>query len=521
MVDFLNRYPDRQAATVLREGFQVGFRIPCERVALTRVHKNLRSALQYPGVVTGKLRKEVALGRMAGPFRELPLRNLVISPLGVVPKKEPGQFRMIHHLSYPTGESVNDGIAPELCRVVYTSFDRAVALVRKAGKGCLMAKADVESAFRLLPVHPESFWLLGCCWEGAFYVDKCLPMGCSISCSLFEMFSSFLEWVVKEVSGVQSIIHYLDDFLCVGPSGSSVCANLLGTLEHVAGQFGVPLAGDKTVGPVTELAFLGILLDSVHMECRLPEDKLEALKGEVRRACCLEKIRLVELQSLLGKLNFACRIMPMGRIFSRRLAAATAGIKRPEHFVRLTKVLRQDLGVWRQFLEQYNGRSLWLEAQVDNEFLELWTDAAGSSGFGAYFAGHWCAEAWPEDWRRLGLCKNLILLELFPLVVALTLWGSQLQNRKVRFHCDNMGVVEVINNNSASSPQVICLLQHLVLVCLRLNVFVRAVHVPGCENVIADSLSRFQWDRFRELAPGADVQGTPCPEGLWSVIWGH
>lgn len=48
---------------------------------------NLRSALAHLEVVSEKLAKEVALGRMAGPFGLPRLDNLVVSPLGVVPKK--------------------------------------------------------------------------------------------------------------------------------------------------------------------------------------------------------------------------------------------------------------------------------------------------------------------------------------------------------------------------------------------------------------------------------------------------
>lgn len=149
---------------------------------------------------------------------------MVVSPLGVVPKKELGKFRLIHHLSFPKGGSVNDAIDQGECSVTYTSFDAAVGWVCRYGKGALMAK----------PVHPDSFRLLGCHWNNEFYVDQCLPMGCSISCVIFEQFSSFVEWVVREVSGVNSIIHYLDDFLCMGPAASRICAVLLATLEHIA-----------------------------------------------------------------------------------------------------------------------------------------------------------------------------------------------------------------------------------------------------------------------------------------------
>ena len=54
-----------------------------------------------------------------------------VSPLGLVEKKTSGDFRLIHHLSYPQNEFVNDYIDPKLCFVKYASFDEAVALVQK------------------------------------------------------------------------------------------------------------------------------------------------------------------------------------------------------------------------------------------------------------------------------------------------------------------------------------------------------------------------------------------------------
>ncbi|XP_071980513.1 uncharacterized protein [Engystomops pustulosus] len=176
MEPYLSRYPELEKATLLRGGFGEGFRIPAPRHAVPFTTRNLKSAYQYPGVVRKKLSKEVELGRMAGPFADIPIAGLIVSPLGVVPKKEANKFRLIHHLSYPKGLSVNDGISPEVCTVAYTSFDKAVEWVRKYGRGALLAKMDIESAFRLLPVHRDSLRLLGCFWESAFYVDRCLPM---------------------------------------------------------------------------------------------------------------------------------------------------------------------------------------------------------------------------------------------------------------------------------------------------------------------------------------------------------
>lgn len=518
MSPWLDIYPDRSASEVLRSGFTVGFFIPFIYSRESVSANNLKSARDNPEALREKVAKEVSLGRMIGPFDSPPFTNFRISPLGVVPKKEVGKFRLIHHLSHPKGSSVNDGISKEDASVSYVSFDRAVMLVRQAGVGALMAKSDIESAFRLLPVHPECHHLLGCRVDDRYYYDACLPMGCSISCHFFELFSSFLEWVVRYETSSRSVIHYLDDFLFVAPGGSEQCQYLLDTFRFLMDRFGVPLSSEKTEGPQTVITFLGIEIDSVNMVFRLPADKLTKLMDLVNGFCAVRKVTLRQMQSLLGLLVFACRIMPMGRVFSRRLSLATRGISRPEHHVRLTRFLKADLCVWRDFLQRYNGRTCCQELELSSGEIELFTDAAGSAGFGAILGLEWCAEAWPPAWKDIGFCKNLALLELFPIIVAVEIWGEQLVNRRICFWSDNMAVVHCISRLTSSSPPVLALLRHLVLRCLQRNIWFRARHVPGVNNSVADALSRFRWQEFRELLPGAALVGHSCPAFLWEMV---
>ena len=134
------------------------------------------------------------MGRIAGPFNERPFANLRLSPIGVVKKKPPSTgWWLIQHLSFPIGRSVNDGIDPVFSTVQYTSFDKVLDSVAKLGRKTLLAKMDILSAFRLLILHPSDFELFGFKFKNQFYFDKCLPMSCSASCSLFETFASFLE----------------------------------------------------------------------------------------------------------------------------------------------------------------------------------------------------------------------------------------------------------------------------------------------------------------------------------------
>ena len=83
-----------------------------------------------------KLHKEVALGRVAGPFESIPFPTFRVSPVGLVPKKD-GDVRMIHHLSYPTHDSVNYHIDSDICTVKYRNIDEAVLLIQNLGQDTL------------------------------------------------------------------------------------------------------------------------------------------------------------------------------------------------------------------------------------------------------------------------------------------------------------------------------------------------------------------------------------------------
>ncbi|XP_063790754.1 uncharacterized protein LOC134945420 [Pseudophryne corroboree] len=515
---WLSLYPDEAAASFLLEGFQHGFRLPIPDSVYVVARQNLRSAREFPQEVRRKVDGEIGLGRMAGPYALSPLPSLCISPVGVVPKKAIGKFRLIQHLSHPPGLSVNDAIPEAQCRVQYQSFDDALRLVRDCGPGSLLAKLDVESAFRLLPLHPDSLRFLGFKIGGEFYVDRCLPMGCSVSCAYFECFSIFLHWCVQTASGQLGVAHYLDDFLFVGPGDSSVCGDILSVARSLFCALGVPVAQDKCEGPCTCLSYLGIEIDTVGGCCRLPEDKVRKLLGLITDCLGKRRVRLKHVQSLLGSLNFACRIIPMGRIFCRKLERATAGTVRQNHSVYLSREIKDDLWIWVSFLVSFNREVLWPAPCCSSKQLQLFTDASGSLGFGAFFAGAWCAAAWPASWVTRGFTKNLLLLELFPILVALELWAGRFANRDILFLCDNLGVVHAINNQRSSSPQALRLLRHLVLVCLQCNINFRARHVPGVDNGIADALSRFQFDKFRKLVPGAEAEGLQCPPSVWQMV---
>lgn len=364
--------------------------------------------------------KEVALGRVAGPFHQLPMQDLVCSPLGLVPKEE-GKYHLIHNLSSPSGRSVNEGLDPQLCAVWYTTFDTAIHKLQRLGEGALMAKSDIESAFRLLPVHPDDTRLLGFTFDGKFFMDLCMPMGCSIACTVFETFSRFLEWAVRELAATHDVVHYLDDFLFLGPPNSPNCQEALLVFQRVAGALGIPLSEEKTEGPATRITFLGTEIDTVDGVCRLPQEKVRAFQASVDECLGARKVTLHQLQVLVGQLNFPLRVIPMGRVFSSNIARAMSGLRAKHHHTRLSAEVKDDLCTWRDCMVQFNGSVLWQQPAQASIELELYTDAAGSVGFGAVLGSRWCMQHWPTEWVRRGLTRNITFLELFPIIVAIHL----------------------------------------------------------------------------------------------------
>lgn len=201
---------------------------------------------------------------------------------------------------------MNEFIDPGLCSVCYTSFDAAVRWVSFYGQGALLGK-------------------FVCFLRGWF--GKCLGFCLS-----------FTIWMTFCVLGRLLLI-------AVG-----FCW-LRFSIWRIALAFRWQLKKWR----VHLLSFLGILIDTVAMECRLLEDKLLNLRSAVVSAWRADKLTLCQLQLLLGKLKFVCQML-MGRVFNCRLAAATAGVPAPRHRISLTREHKADLLVWGSFLDSYNSR---------------------------------------------------------------------------------------------------------------------------------------------------------------------
>ena len=160
--------------------------------------RNMPSAEQHPEVIDRYLEAELTAGRILGPFSPGSILIGQINRLGVVPKGHtPGKWRLITDLSFPEGASVNDGIDSCFCSIHYTSVDETAKAAQSLGAGTLMAKLDVQAAYRLVPVHPDDHSLMGFQWRGALYIDGMLPFGLCSAPIIFTAVADALEWIYQ------------------------------------------------------------------------------------------------------------------------------------------------------------------------------------------------------------------------------------------------------------------------------------------------------------------------------------
>ena len=127
---------------------------------------------------------------------------------------------MILDLSSPDGHSVNDGIRKDPFTVQYMKLDDIIDGIMSLGWGNLLAKFNVGSAYRVIPVHRNGRYLLGMQWEGNYFVDMALTFGLRSAPYIFSSVADLAEWVLKQQYDLSFLLHYLDDFHTLGPPNS-------------------------------------------------------------------------------------------------------------------------------------------------------------------------------------------------------------------------------------------------------------------------------------------------------------
>ena len=249
----------------------------------------------------------------------------------------------------------------------------------------------------------------------------------------------------SRLAGVEEAIHYLDDFLIAERHGSGECAECLAIALRTFKAFGVPAVLEKNEGPTTSVTFLGILIDMVKGEIRLPPDKLSRSYQDLSRWCNKKAASKRELLSLIGLLQHAASVVVLGRPFLRHLITLSKSVKHLHYMVRLNLAARSDILWLLTFMPTWNGLAF-MPFQCPQVFLT--SDASGSRASGAFWDSHWFQLDWTPQMRSL----SITFMERLPILLAAAIWGPSWRSSRVVCRCDNEAAVTIINKGSAKDP---------------------------------------------------------------------
>ena len=450
---------------------------------------NHTGALEHPKALHNYIKKEKSKEGIMGPYETIPFDHTAkvgISPLSTRPKKESEERRIILDLSFPQGHSVNDGMEKDkyigfTAILHFPKVDELAERVFTLGQGAMLFKVDLSRYFRQLPLDPGDYPLIGYMVEGRIYFDKVLPMGMRTAPYIAQRVTNALAHIHRQMEFF--LLNYVDDFWGAEPKETVWQAYRF--LTNLLRDLKVDTSPEKLVPPTTRLEFLGITFNTEEMTMTIPDDKMSQIKQEMGTWQNKTAATRKEIESLIGKLQFMAKCVRAGRIFLSRLIQWLRGLdRRNKHPI--PQEARKDIAWWGRFAQQYNGKSiLWLVKDPTCD--KVIASDACKRGYGAICGTQYLRGRFPQEYQN----KNIALLEMLAVLVALKVWATHLKGKYFWIHVDNQAVAAVINSGASRDPELQDALRELALIAAQHQFVVKAKHIPGVDNRIPDWLSRW------------------------------
>ena len=241
---------------------------------------------------------------------------------------------------------------------------------------------------------------------------------------------------------------------------------------------------DKAVPPTQRLTFLGVDIDTVAMQLALPETKLCELRELLSDTMSKRSITKRDLHSLVGKLNFAARVVFDGRTFLQRMIDTVNNLRRPHHHTRPTAEIKADMSWWAEFLS--NGTRFFVDSEP-LDVAEFSKDACPLSA-GGYVRGDWFYLHWTVHCPTLAKA-HINLQETYTVLAALERWKQELSGKWLTMRTDKVNTVSVINKGTSRNPQVMQWLRTIFWLSATHNFRLTARYISSRENTIADARS--------------------------------
>ena len=278
-------------------------------------------------------------------------------------------------------------------------------------------------------------------------------------------------------------------------------------LGWVLDSIGVQKSKHKAAPPAYVAVFLGILFNTITMTLQITPESLAEIRDLLKEWMNKSMVTLKELQSLLGKLNFAGSMVCSGRVFVLRLINHLKQFPSNGRHL-LTREMKKDIEWWLQFMEEFNGITIMPPINWESP------DSIISSDASLYGAGGWAtgSEAFHCKFPTWLMGRSDVFineLELITIIVCIKVWKDKVVNRNILAYCDNAVSVKVVNTGKAKNRFSQACLREICYLMARANAVIKLVHISSECNQIPDCLSRWRdhkkCSEFWEITDGLQV----------------
>ena len=522
----LRDYHDLQVCDLLEFGFPLGFKGDTKNLHTKDQiwkYKNHKGALEFPRHINEYITKECSHKAILGPFKDNPFQDtVIISPLNIVPKKEPDKRRIIMDLSYPKGNAVNDYIDKneylgESSQVIFPKVDDFVELIKSKGKGCMLFKKDLARAYRQISVDPRDYNLISFVWRKHIFCDTVLSMGLRSAAYICQRTTNAISFILLQL-GI-AILNYLDDLAGAERKENAIFAyNCLGTVLQ---KCGFEESVEKASPPSEIMSFLGVLFNTLTMTMEITPERLIEISSLLELWLHKENATLKQVQSLLGKLNFIAACVKPSRIFVSRLLVWLRSIYSSSDSLHIIPTyVKKDLIWWNRFLPHYNGISL-MEYENWSKPDAIFSSDSSLTGCGGFWKGCYFHAQFPEF--ILAQEFHIGVLEILSIIVCLKLWGKNFKGQRIVVYCDNQSVCQIINSGKSKSEILQDSLREICFLASCYEFELRAIHLSSAENRLSDVLSRWHLDdlnetRFKNLTEGYTLQEYKVSDTMFQFV---
>lgn len=289
-------------------------------------------------------------------------------------------------------------------------------------------------------------------------------------------------------------LHYLDNFFTVLES-ESLAQEYEEFFTALCIMLGLKIKESKNIRS-TLAEFLGIKIDTLAIEARLPERKLSKAKEWVKTTLQQKQISREDLCSLLGFLSFAAKVVVLGRIFLRQLFNALSKYQKVYH---LSAGMTADLMWWDKVFFCWNGVRILQHVEARHQ-IHLWTDVSSLFGIGGYYLKEdelipSTLQAFSERLYTKHRGKHITVKETMAVLHALQKWTQEFKKARLIIHGDNTGVVNGLKSLAVCGPA-LDLLQNVIMILALQDIIVESYWLSSEDNSLADILSRGQWSKL-------------------------